>query len=443
MLQNYFQALATISHLALLRFVNINRPHLPPLAVFRHHAFRNFWLTRIFAVIGLQMQSVAIGWQVYELARQTLSIEKSAFLLGMIGLAQFVPLFFLSLIGGQTADRYNRKIIIMIFFGVEVLLSALLISSTNFPANKALIIIFSVAAGFGIVRAFLPAAMTALGPSLVPIDELPQAIAWNSLAFQLASVAGPALGGILFYYGADMVYLTCLILQAIAILILLFTKTPKQNLNAQNHQMMRLIKEGLKFVWNNKIVLGAMSLDLAVVLLAGATALLPIFAKDILHQGPEALGILRSSMAIGAAIVAFLLAFKPIRQKVGLYMFIAVMVFGVATVGFGYSRHLWLSVFFLALAGGADMISVYIRSSLVQIATPDEMRGRVSAVSMLFISASNELGEFQSGIAARFIGPINAVIFGGIGAILISFGWMKLFTPLRDANSFDDAKPRE
>lgn len=387
------------------------------------------------------MQSVAIGWQVYELARLTLNIEKSALLLGMIGLAQFVPLFFLSLIGGQTADRFDRKKIIIIFFFVEVLLSAILISSTYFPVSKALFLIFTVACGFGIVRAFLPPAMSALAPSLVPLDELPNAIAWNSLAFQTASVIGPAIGGIIYVWGAKAVYATCLILQLIGIIILFLTNTPKQKLNIENLPMIKLIKEGLVFVWGNKIVLGAISLDLAVVLLAGATALLPIFAKDILNQGPEALGILRSSTAIGAAIIAFLLALNPIRKNIGIYLFIAVMVFGVASVGFGFSRNLFLSAFCLAVAGGADMISVYIRSSLIQLATPDEMRGRVTAVSMVFISASNELGEFQSGVAARLIGPVNAVIYGGIGAILVAFGWMKNFPQLTNANSFDDAKP--
>lgn len=421
--------------------MTIKFPSLPALAVFRHKSYRNFWFTRLFAVIGLQMQSVAIGWQVYELARQSLSVEKSAFLLGLIGLAQFVPLFFLSLIGGQTADRFDRKKIIIIFFFVEVILSAILFYSAYFDASKALILIFSVACGFGIVRAFLPPAMSALAPSLVPIDELPNAIAWNSLAFQTASVLGPAIGGLIYIWGPQAVYATCLLLQAIGIFILFFTKTPKQNLNIENHPMIKLIKEGLHFVWNNKIVLGAISLDLAVVLLAGATALLPIFAKDILGQGPQALGILRASTAVGAAIIAFLLALNPIRKNIGNYLFIAVIIFGIASVGFGFSRNIWLSAFFLAVAGGADMISVYIRSSLIQLATPDEMRGRVTAVSMVFISASNELGEFQSGIAARFLGPINAVIYGGIGAIFVAFSWMKNFPQLKNANSFDDAKP--
>jgi len=422
--------------------VSIHSPKLPALGIFRHKAFAQFWAVRFIAVLGLQMQAVAIGWQVYDLARRTMGIKESAFLLGFIGLAQFVPLFFLSLIGGQTADRFDRKKIIIIFFGVEVLLSAILGTTILMPTQSALFAIFSVAAGFGIVRAFLPPAMSALAPSLVPKEELPQAIAWNSLAFQGASVLGPACGGLLYILGPQAVYLTCLILQIVAILILIITQTPKQDLNLNRQNMFQLIKEGVNFVWNNKIVLGAISLDLAVVLLAGATALLPVFAKDILHQGPQALGVLRASTAVGAAIIALFLAINPIRERVGLYMFIAVIIFGVATFGFGISRNFYLSAFWLMVAGGADMISVYVRQSLIQIATPDEMRGRVTAVSMIFISASNEMGEFESGMLARLIGPVNAVVFGGIGAIMVSGLWMKLFPQLRDANKFLDASPQ-
>ena len=422
--------------------MSIHSPKLPPLGIFRHKAFAQFWAVRFIAVLGLQMQAVAIGWQVYDLARRTMGIKESAFLLGFIGLAQFVPLFFLSLIGGQTADRFDRKKIIIIFFGVEVLLSAILGTTILMPTQSALFAIFSVAAGFGIIRAFLPPAMSALAPSLVPKDELPQAIAWNSLAFQGASVAGPACGGLLYILGPQAVYMTCLILQIVAILILIITQTPKQDLNQNRQNMLQLIKDGVHFVWNNKIVLGAISLDLAVVLLAGATALLPVFAKDILHQGPQALGVLRASTAVGAAFVALFLAINPIRERVGLYMFIAVIIFGVATFGFGISRNFYLSAFWLMVAGGADMISVYVRQSLIQIATPDEMRGRVAAVSTLFISASNEMGEFESGMLARLIGPVNAVIFGGIGAIMVSGLWMKLFPQLRDANKFLDASPK-
>lgn len=383
------------------------------------------------------MQAVAIAWHVYEIARKTQSVEKSAFLLGLIGLAQFLPLLVFSMIGGQTADKKDRKSIIMTFLGVEVLLSGILLVSIFSQQNIALFLIFSVAIGFGLVRAFLPPAMTALGPNLVPPEELPNAIAWNSLGFQFATILGPAIGGLVYALGAQYVYLSCLLLQALAFLIITITSTPKQIVKHENPSPLFLIKEGLKFVAKNKIVLGAISLDLAVVLLAGAVALLPVFAKDILHVGPTEMGLMRASPGIGAAIIALTLAINPLRRRVGMAMFAAVIVFGASIVGFGLSRNFWLSVFFLALSGAADMISVFVRQSLVQIATPDEMRGRVAAVSMIFISASNELGEFETGVMARILGPVKAVVFGGIGAIITAFIWMGLFEPLRRADGFE------
>lgn len=383
------------------------------------------------------MQSIAIAWQVYEIARRTQSVEKSAFMLGLIGLAQFVPLLIFSLIGGQTADKRDRKSIILVFLAFETLLSAMLLASVYMPQKPALFAIFSVAAGFGIVRAFLPPAMSALGPNLVPKDELPTAIAWNSLGFQLATILGPAIGGLVYATGAQTVYIICLLLQAFAFIIIFHTATPKQTSKNETNSPLFLIKEGLKFVLKNKIVLGAISLDLAVVLLAGAVALLPVFAKDILHVGPQEMGIMRAAPGIGAAIIALTLAIKPLKTHVGPAMFVAVIIFGLAIIGFGLSRVFWLSVFFLALSGAADMISVYVRTSLIQIATPDEMRGRVTAVSMIFISASNELGEFETGLMARFLGPVKAVVFGGVGAIITAFIWMGLFEPLRKANGFE------
>jgi len=393
---------------------------------------------RMFAIIGLQMQATAVGWQVYALARETMSIEQSAFLLGLIGLAQFVPLFIFGLIGGQAADRFNRKMIILIFALFEVFLSLTLFVSTGLDSKNAMVLIFIVAGGFGLVRAFMPAAMTALGPTLVPPDELPQAIAWNSLAWQSSSVIGPAIGGLLYFFGAHVVYLTSASLQTIAAIIVFLTVVPTQNYAKKTSSTLALIKEGLDFVWNHKIVLGAISLDLAVVLLAGATALLPVYAKDILHAGPAGLGILRASMAVGATSVALALALNPIRNNVGKWMFAAVIVFGLATIAFGLSKVFWVSVLCLFIAGAADMISVYVRANLIQTATPDNMRGRVSAVGMLFISASNELGEFQSGVAARLLGPINAVLFGGIGAVIVAGIWVKLFKPLAEADRLED-----
>lgn len=398
---------------------------------------------RVLAVVGLQMQSVAVAWQIYALARQTMSIADSAFLLGLTGLAQFIPLFLLGLIGGQTADRFDRRLIITICFIVQIGLSIALIASTHMETKSAMICVFIVCAGFGIIRAFMPPAITALGPSLVPPDELPQAIAWNSLAFQGASIIGPAIGGFLYIASAQNVYFTCMVLLVLALIVVISTKTPKQTFNKVEVSTIRLIKEGVKFVWNNKIILGAISLDLAVVLMAGATALLPVFAKDILHVGPDKFALLRSAMAVGAALVAFALAMRPIRTNVGKWLFGAVILFGIATIGFGLSRTFWLAFFWLVVAGASDMISVYVRSTLEQIATPDAMRGRVAAVAMLFISASNELGEFETGLMAKFFGPVRAVVIGGIGAIIVAGAWIRLFQPLWFANRFEDAKPKE
>ena len=421
----------------------LKSPRLPPLGVFRHRSYARFWSMRFIAFMGLQMQAVAIGWQVYNIARETLNVEKSAFLLGMVGLAQFAPLFFLSLLGGQIVDKYNRKVIISIALGVEAVLSSILMLSTISQANHALTMIFTVAVGFGVIRAFLPPAMNALSPNLVPREELPQAIAWNSLGFQAANIIGPTIAGFLFLRGAIDVYATCFVLQLISLLIISTTKTPKQHYEAVKESFILLISEGLRFVWNNKIVLGAISLDLAVVLLAGSTALLPVYARDVLHEGSSVLGLLRAAPSVGAAIVALFLAINPLRKRVGIWMFVAVGVYGLATIGFGFSRNLYLSLFFLALCGSADIVSVYVRQNLIQLSTPDHMRGRVGAVSTLFVSASNELGEFQSGSVARLIGPVRAVVCGGIGALFVAGVWMKMFKPLKDTDKFTDVLPHE
>jgi hypothetical protein len=263
-----------------------------------------------------------------------------------------------------------------------------------------------------------------------------------SLSFQGGSIVGPALGGLLFALGAPVPYACACGLFVCGLALTLATQAPQQE-KVESGRTLEMIRAGLIYVRDNKIVLGALSLDLAVVLLAGATALLPVFARDILNAGPEALGALRSATAIGAGLVSVSLALAPIKRHVGTWMFGAVFVFGVATLGFGLSRDIWLSVACLAIAGGADMISVYVRSSLVQLATPDAMRGRVSAISFVFISASNELGEFQSGVAARFLGPVMAVVVGGIGAVVVAGVWMKLFKPLAQADRFEDAEAKE
>lgn len=410
---------------------------LPSLAIFRHQNYARFWAGRVISVLAMQIQTTAVGWQVYDAARQHGdSVEQSSFLLGGLGLAQFLPLLLLSLIGGQIADRHNRKLILMGCLLAKSLIAASLIYATDLQHTHLVLFIFAAAIGTGIVNAFLPAANTALLPMLVPREELPMAIAWGSLGFQFSIIVGPAFGGLLYGFGPFAPYAVTLAMMAVSALLLWLTQTPAHQ-RMEDARTMGMIVEGLRFVRDNKIVLGAISLDLIVVLLGGAVALLPAFARDILHAGPSQLGILRSSMGAGAAAVALGLAVTPIRRHVGRWMFLATIVFGLATVAFGFSTSIWISTAALAIAGGADMISVYVRQSLIQLATPNEMRGRVSSVSFIFISASNELGDFETGVVARLIGPVAAVAFGGTGSVLASLTWTKLFPALWKADSFE------
>ncbi len=422
-------------------------PGAPPLSSlasftpFRHAPFARFWFARLFSMLGMQVHATAMGWQVYDLARaEGRPIGESAFLLGLIGLTQFAPLLLLSLIGGQAADRFNRKLIVLASYLGKAALAAALIGAASLSSSAAISTIFVVATFSGAINAFLPAASTSLTPLLVPREDLPRAIAAISLAFQFGAIAGPSLGGLLYGLGPQTAYGAAATLILLGAAMLLLVETPK-HVPVAGARTLAMIREGLIYVRENKIVLGAISLDLAVVLLAGATALMPVFARDILEVGPEGVGILRSSVAVGAAIVAVRLAIRPIDRHVGPWMFGAVGVFGVATILFGLSNWLWLSAFALALTGAADMISVYVRQSLVQLATPDSMRGRVSAVSFIFISASNELGEFESGLVARLIGPVAAVAVGGAGAIGIAALWARLFPQLWQADRFADATP--
>lgn len=389
----------------------------------------------------MQIQLTAMGWQVYDIARaRGDSIEEGALLLGFVGLAQFVPLLLLSLVGGQAADRFNRRSIVVAGLAVKLVLAVMLLATPDMEPDLAIASILTVAALTGLTNAFLPAASQAMFSNLVPRAELPQAIALMSLAFHGGSIAGPAIGGYLLLSGADIPFGVGAALFAGAIGLVLATPPPAQEPTPAGRAW-QMIKEGIIYVRDNKIVLGALSLDLAVVWLAGATALLPVFARDVLQADADALGWLRAATALGAGAVAIVLAVVPIRRRVGHWMFGSVAIFGLATIGFGLSREIWLSVACLALAGAADMISVYVRSSLVQLATPDAMRGRVAAISFIFISASNEFGDFQSGVAARFLGPVTAVVAGGVGAILVAGLWMRLFRPLAVADRFEDAAP--
>jgi MFS family permease len=415
---------------------------IPSLDIFQHRLFAQYWLARWCWTLAVQMQATAMGWQVYDAAREHgQTIAEAAFVLGLVGLAQFLPLLALSLFGGQAADRYNRKLILSVcILGKAAIALWLTVVSGMGPAIV-IPAIFAAAIGAGALNAFMPPAATALLPMLLPRSALPQGIAWSSLAFQSALIIGPAIGGVLYGVSPATPYLCAFVLMAVGAAMIFLLKTPAQA-PASDERTLAMIADGLRYVWSNKIVLGAISLDLVVVLLAGAVALLPVFARDILHAGPSELGVLRSAMGVGAASVALWLAVSPLRARVGAWMFAATIAFGLATIVFGLSKFLWLTAFALAVAGGVDMISVYVRQSLIQLATPDAMRGRVAAVSFVFISASNELGDFEAGLMARIFGPVLAVAIGGVAAVIASVGWMRLFPDLAKADGFEPVEQR-
>jgi len=402
--------------------------------LFRNRPYLLFWASRMLMTLAVMSESVTIGWQVYEVARLTNGVKEAAFLVGMVGLVQFAPLFALTLTAGEVADRRDRKTVVLICLGAEIVCVAGLAVLALHP-SPSLVPIFAIAALFGAARAFLTPASSAIGPMLVPRELLPRAIAWNSLGWQGASVLGPLVGGLLCAISPAVSYGVSGVLYLISGLLLLgigvSTRPPPPTAGSR----VAAIKEGLAYVWSNKIVLGATSLDLFAVLLGGATALLPAFARDVLQVGSSGFGILRASPALGAGLVAFFLARNPIHHHAGKWLFGGVAVFGLATIVFGLSKSMMLSIAALAVLGAADMISVFIRTSLVQIVTPNHMRGRVSAVSNLFIGASNELGEFESGVVARLLGPVGAALFGGIGSLVVTGAWATMFPTLRKTNS--------
>ncbi len=408
-------------------------------ALFSQHDYRLFWLSRAAGSLGGLIQSVALGWQVYAVARETMDVARSSFMLGTVGLVTFLPVLLFTLPAGEAVDRYDRRrVLLCCLLGQMAVVSVL--AALSFVQVRHTSPLLVMAALSGCARAFFAPASSALGPMLVPRALLPRAIAWNSLAWQISAVLGPAVGGILVAASPTMAFAVATALYAVSALLLsrirANTRPP-----AKSGTRWSLMKEGVHYVWNNKIVFGAISLDLFAVLLGGATALLPAFARDVLHVGASGFGILRAAPAAGATVVALYLAAKPIRRHAGLIMFWGVGIFSLATIAFGSSRHLLLSVACLAVLGGADMISVFVRQTLVQLVTPDAMRGRVGAVSTLFIGASNELGEFESGFVARFVGPVLAAILGGCGALCVTLLWARLFPDLRKSDSLESSTP--
>ena len=402
------------------------------LGVLRHRDFRCYLAAKWLATLGVQMQSVAIGWQVYE---KTGSVVD----LGLVGLAQFLPFLALILPAGQAADRIDRRRIITGCFAVN-LLCALLLLAFTVSGLGSVWPIFAVLVLFGSARAFGMPAGQAILINLVPAASFPQAVALSSSSFHLAVIAGPVLGGLLYLAGALVVYGTVASLLALSVGLMLLTRG-KPRPAGRGPVTPGGLLDGLRFVFSRPVLLGAISLDLFAVLFGGATALLPAFAKDVLQVDATGLGLLRSAPALGAAAVTALLAWRPIQRHVGRWMFGGVALFGLATLCFGASTRLGIALAALAAMGAGDMVSVYIRHILVQSETPDAIRGRVSAVSSVFIGASNELGEFESGLTAGWFGLVPAILVGGAATIAVTALWMTVFPQLRRIDRFPAPHP--
>lgn len=399
----------------------------------RHRPFVLFWLARVFSSCALQMQTVAVGWQVYDLTQSPLD-------LGLVGLAQFVPAVLLVLLVGHVADRYSRGAIVRISQVIEGLIAATLALGTAFDwlaRDHILALVFVL----GAARAFEAPSLQSLLPNIVPLPMLPRATAGSASANQTATILGPALGGIIYALHPTLVYVICCALFLSASVLISLIRIEQAAPRRQQVDASTLFA-GIAFIRHSPIVLGAISLDLFAVLLGGATALLPVFARDIFDTGPWALGFLRASIAAGALCMAVALARRPLGGHVGVKMFVAVAIFGLATIVFALSRSYLLSLAALFVLGAADMVSVVVRTSLVQLQTPDAMRGRVTAVNALFIGTSNQLGEFESGVAAALFGTVPSVLIGGIGTILVTLLWMKFFPGLRRVDRLEVAGPQ-
>ena len=390
--------------------------------------FRLFLVGRLFATLAVQMQTVAVGWQVYSVTRDPMD-------LGLIGFSQFLPFVVLILPAGQVADRRDRRRILTACFAVECVCALLLLALAMRGIASAWPV-FAVMFLFGAARAFAMPTGQALLPNLVPVEQFGTAVALNTSVWQVATIVGPALGGLLYVAGAQTVYATVAVLLAAATAMTFTLRGGGESRAADEPATMDALWSGLRFVWHRRPVFGAISLDLFAVLFGGATALLPMYAADVLHVGPRGLGLLRAAPGVGAAICGVALSLVPITRSVGRWMFGGVIAFGIATIVFGLSRDFLLSLAALTLLGAGDMVSVYIRHLLVQLQTPDDIRGRVSAVSAVFIGASNELGEFESGVTAAWWGAVPAVVVGGCATLVVAFGWMRWFPELAKLDRF-------
>jgi MFS family permease len=417
-----------------------SRTPLRATDAFRSRNFRLYQAARLMVILGAEAQSVAVAWQVYQ-------ITHSALKLGLTGLALFLPGIFCMLAAGHVADRYDRRIIILLCYTLQAICTAAMLwlcLSSWALANGRVWPIYAVLIGIGMGRAFSGPASTALLPSLVPKQHFVNAVTWGATVYQIANMSGPAVGGLLFtlplagalarWKGAPVVYLfTLVMLSGFIVLISMIRPEPVERKPSPFN--LRTMLAGLEYVWFNKLLLGSISLDLFAVMLGGAVALLPIFATEILHAGPRGLGLLRAMPSVGALVVSLLLVVYPIKRRAGKRMLICVAIFGTATIVFGLSKNVWISLTALFVLGASDMVSVVIRSSMLQLATPPEMRGRVSAVNWLFVGASNEFGEFESGLTASWWGAVPAVVIGGIGSLIVTSASAVIFPRLRNADT--------
>ncbi len=404
------------------------------LEAFAYRDFRRYQLARVAVVLGAEAQAVAVAWQVY-------SITHRAIDLGYTGLALFLPGLLFLLPAGHVADRFDRRRVILTCYSLQMLCTGSLVWLARNDTQN-ILAIYAVLFFIGTGRAFSGPASSALIPHLVPETHFVNAVTWGGAIFQLANITGPALGGLLFTFplahfvpharleGAGIVYVFTLG-TLVWYLVLVSTLHVRPGRMEHRDFSLQVVLAGFRYVWRAQMLLGSFSLDLFVVLLGGATALMPIFAHDILHQGPRGLGMLRAAPAVGAVAMSLIMARFPLRRRAGRWLFICVSIFGAFTVIFGFSRSLWLSMVALAIAGAADTISVIIRGSLLQLATPPAMRGRVSAVNSLFVGASNELGEFESGLTAQWWGAVRATVIGGIGSLAVAGLWTVVFPDLR------------
>jgi MFS family permease len=408
--------------------MSAHAPSEPNKLAFTYPGFRFFWLTTLLVSFAVQIMSVSIAWQIYD-------VTGNAFLLGLVGLCLFLPALVLILVTGLLADRFNRRGIMAVCLTVELGCALGFLALVNVQAHEVWPI-FVILVVLGTARAFWGPAAQSLAPNLVPTEALSNAITVNASAWQFASITGPAVGGLLYGLSPSFAFGTGAALLVCAVVTVLLIPKPVRR---ESHQATSLetMFGGFRYIFSNKVVLGAISLDMFAVLMGGAVALLPVYTKDILHAGPVELGLLRAAPGIGAIVMALWLTRFPVRDHAGKILFLFVVLFGAFTVIFGFSTTVWVSIPALALVGASDMVSVTIRETIMQLWTPEEVRGRVNAVNSVFIGASNELGEFRAGTVAHLIGPVPAVVIGGFGAMAIAVIWSRIFPQLREQRTLD------